>query len=232
MAIQLYDLAGKDPDIMFSPFCWRVRMALLHKGLDFELIPWRFAEKETIAESGHSAVPVIKDGDKWIGDSWEIIKYLDTQYPDLPTLLSGSEGRAHAQLVLELCGSLVFPAVIPIAVYQAYKILDEASQPYFRESREAMFGTSLEQLNANPQAGKAGLVQALNPFDALLQTSNFIGGDQPTYADYALFGILKWADIVSSYRPIDDTSFVGRWFVRLENMYDGHAKNVPTVRNR
>jgi glutathione S-transferase len=64
MAIQLYDLAGKDPDIMFGPFCWRVRMSLLHKGLDFELIPWRFTEKETIAESGHSAVPVIKDLEK------------------------------------------------------------------------------------------------------------------------------------------------------------------------
>lgn len=35
MAITLYELAGADADRRFSPFSWRVRMALLHKGLSF-----------------------------------------------------------------------------------------------------------------------------------------------------------------------------------------------------
>src|SRR5881394_4497405 len=41
MAIKLYDLAGAEDDRRFSPYCWRVKMALKHKGLDFETIPWR-----------------------------------------------------------------------------------------------------------------------------------------------------------------------------------------------
>ena len=36
MAITLYDLAGAETDRRFSPFCWRTRMALAHKGLAFE----------------------------------------------------------------------------------------------------------------------------------------------------------------------------------------------------
>ena len=38
MAIKLYDLAAAEDDRRFSPYCWRVKMALLHKGLDFETI--------------------------------------------------------------------------------------------------------------------------------------------------------------------------------------------------
>ena len=35
MAIVFYDLAGRDGR-NFSPYCWRTRMALAHKGLDYE----------------------------------------------------------------------------------------------------------------------------------------------------------------------------------------------------
>ena len=50
MTIQFYDLAGTDENLRFSPFCWRVRMALAHKGLPYEPIPWRYSEKAKLAE--------------------------------------------------------------------------------------------------------------------------------------------------------------------------------------
>ena len=62
MAIKLYDLAGAEPDRRFSPYCWRTRMALAHKGLEVETIPWRFTEKDAIAFSGQGRVPVLIDG--------------------------------------------------------------------------------------------------------------------------------------------------------------------------
>ena len=40
MAIKLYDLAGAEDDRRFSPYCWRTKMALKHKGLEFETAPW------------------------------------------------------------------------------------------------------------------------------------------------------------------------------------------------
>ena len=43
MAITLYDLAGAEDDRRFSPYCWRIRMALKHKGLEFETLAWRFS---------------------------------------------------------------------------------------------------------------------------------------------------------------------------------------------
>jgi len=232
VTIALYDLAGDDPAIMFSPFAWRVRMALLHKGLDFEVIPWRFSAREATAPSGHTAIPVIRDGDTWVGDSWRIVRYLDDRYPERPPLMDGAAGEAHARLSLAICGSNVFPCVIPVAIFQAYRILDDASKPYFRETREAMFGKTLEALHADEASGKAGLAAGLKPFEEVLTECDYVGGDTPSYADYALFGILKWADIVSAYAPLDPDSAVGAWFARVSDLYDGYARKAPTVRSR
>jgi Glutathione S-transferase, N-terminal domain len=36
MGMQLYDLAGADLERRFSPYCWRIKLALMHKGLPFD----------------------------------------------------------------------------------------------------------------------------------------------------------------------------------------------------
>ena len=230
MTIQLYDLAAANPKLLFSPFSWRTRMVLLHKGLPFEVVPWRFSDRTATKDSGHNAIPVIRDGDRWIGDSWEIALYLDERYPERP-VMKDAESRASAQLMMALCGAQFFPAAIRVAIYQAYKILSEDCKPYFRESREAMFGRTLEEINADEATAKAGLAQALIPIAEVLSAYEFIGGDTPTYADYVLFGLVKWMDIVSEYEPIDANTAVGIWFARLQNMYGGHAAEVATVRS-
>src|ERR1700691_3298860 len=98
MTIILHDLAGADPDVRFSPYCWRIRFALAHKGLPVETIPWRFTEREAIAFSGQARVPVIRDEQTVMYDSWSIAGYLEDQYP-VPTLFGGSTGRAHALFI-------------------------------------------------------------------------------------------------------------------------------------
>ena len=39
MNLQLFELVGTDDTRPFSPYCWRTRMALAHKGLDHGSIP-------------------------------------------------------------------------------------------------------------------------------------------------------------------------------------------------
>lgn len=51
-ALTLYELAAADPALRFSPHCWKVRMALAHKGLEAERVPRRFTEKDAIDFSG------------------------------------------------------------------------------------------------------------------------------------------------------------------------------------
>ena len=81
MPITMYDLAGADPERRFSPFCWRTRMALAHKGLDVETVPWRFTETDKLPQPNAGRVPVIINGDKVVHDSSAIADYLDERYP-------------------------------------------------------------------------------------------------------------------------------------------------------
>ena len=71
MAIVMYDLVGAE-DRRFSPYCWRVQMALAHMGLEFETRPTRFTEIAQIADGRQARVPVIEDGARIVADSWDI----------------------------------------------------------------------------------------------------------------------------------------------------------------
>lgn len=63
--LKMVDLAGADSARRFSPYCWRIRLALAHKGLEVETIPWRFTEMAVLARSGQpfdlGRVPVLGD---------------------------------------------------------------------------------------------------------------------------------------------------------------------------
>src|SRR5215510_13642714 len=98
--LTLYDLefgAGARP----SPFCWRAKFALAHKGLDWKEVPIGFGEKDKIAFSGQQLVPVLVDharADKAVPDSWDIALYLDEAYPERK-LFASDEARTFARFV-------------------------------------------------------------------------------------------------------------------------------------
>lgn len=230
MSIKLYELTGKDKNIMFSPFCWRTRMSVLHKGLDFELIPWYFSDKSTTQEAGFEKVPSINDNGTWKTDSFAIAQYLDDTYPDKPSLIGGSQGKAQYELVNSIINNQVFLAAVSLAIYQVYSLLGDDCQAYFKETREQFFGKPLQEVQAEPEQAKANLIAALSVFDATLSNTPFLGGDSPLYADYTLFGILKWLDIVSSYDPIPHDTPTGKWFAKVSDLFDGYAAKAKTVR--
>src|SRR3546814_11582250 len=75
--LTLYELAGADSRLRFSPHCWKVRMALAHKGVEARLIPWRFSESEAIAFSNQRLVPILVHDGQVITDYWPIAKRSD-----------------------------------------------------------------------------------------------------------------------------------------------------------
>src|SRR3546814_15698070 len=79
---KLYELAGAYSRIRFSPHCWKVLMALAHKGGEARLIPWRFSESEAIAFSNQRLVPILVHDGQVITDSWHIAQHIEGSYPD------------------------------------------------------------------------------------------------------------------------------------------------------
>ena len=38
--IKVWELCGAEKERVFSPFCWATRLAVIHKGLECETVPW------------------------------------------------------------------------------------------------------------------------------------------------------------------------------------------------
>jgi glutathione S-transferase len=229
--LKLFDLAGRDPSLRFSPFCWRAKMALLHKGLAFETMPWRFTEKEAIGRTGQGRVPVLIDGEEWIHDSWKIALYLDRRHPDRSTLMASDAERAAAQFVSSWCDLTLHPTLRPLVFLAVFKASADKDREYFRTSREKLLGKSLEQFCGNREQSIAVFLKTLEPAESTLIDTDYFGGARPNYSDYALFGSLQWARCVTGTPFLARDTATSSWFERMLDLHDGYGREAPTVGN-
>jgi glutathione S-transferase len=226
MSIKLYDLAAAEDDRRFSSPCWQVKMALKHKGLDAEEIPWRFTEKDAIAFSGQGKVPVLVDGDKTVSDSWEIVRYLETTYSDQPSLFGEKMGESGALFIKFWCMQAINMPVFQIILPNLFQHLHEKDKAYFRESREKMIGMTLEEIAAPNQTTITALQTALSPLREVLERQLYLSGDRPYFADYVVFSQFQWARSVCPIQLLSKEDPVYHWRDRLLDLFDGYARNA------
>ncbi|THV14049.1 glutathione S-transferase N-terminal domain-containing protein [Rhizobium rhizophilum] len=226
MTITLYSLCGADVARPFSPHCWKVVMALHHKGLAFEERPLAFTVVPTVENGASKTVPVLRDGQELISDSFRIAQYLEEAYADAPSLFGGQGGIAASRLVEGYSQHVVHGAITRIALIDIHDMLDPVDQAYFRKSREERLGRSFEEMAAGRDAAIAALPAALQPLRHTLSFHPFVGGATPLFGDYILFGALQWLRITtgSIHLPPDDP--VSRWFDRCLDLYQGVARAV------
>jgi len=216
----MYDLAGADPELRFSPYCWRTRFALAHKGLPVETIPWRFTETEAIAFSGQGKVPVIRDGSQVVNDSWAIAEYLEDHYPS-PTLFGGTGGRAHALFVNSWADGVLLGAIARFIVRDLVDVIDPKDRDYFRSSREQRFGMTLEAVQAGREERLAAFRALLMPVRLVLRRQKWLGGSAPSYADFIVAGTLMWPRCASSFALLAADDPVENWFQQVRALYGG-----------
>lgn len=228
MSIILHDLAGADPDLRFSPYCWRIRFALAHKGLPVETIPWRFTEREALAFSGQGRVPVIQDNGKTVFDSWSIAEYLEDAYPT-PTLFGGAGGKAHAAFINAWADSIMTGGIARLIVRDLLDIIDPKDRDYFRSSRESRFGQSLEEVQAGREERVAAFRESLLPIRLVLRRQDWLGGATPSYADHIVAGTLMWPSCASRFPVLADDDPVAGWFGRVLDLYGGLGRSARRV---
>ncbi|HEX6840451.1 MAG TPA: glutathione S-transferase family protein [Stellaceae bacterium] len=221
--LELYDLAGAEEDRRFSPFCWRARLALAHKGLEAKTIPWRFTEKDRIAPTGQGRVPVLVDDGRWIADSWAIANHLEDAYPDRPSLFGEGAARALSRFYNNWTDGVLHPALIRLTVLDIWRHVHDKDKDYFRRSREERFGQTLEAVTAGREERLSGLAQTLAPLRLTLQAQPFLGGATPLYADYIVFGAFQWVRAISDFRVLAPDDPVAAWRGRMLGLYDGLA---------
>ena len=225
--LKLYELVGTDAARPFSPFCWRTRMALAHKGLSAETLPWRFTEKTAIAPHGSEKVPVLLHGDKPVVDSWVIANYLEDHFPERPSLFGGEGGRAMARMLNWWGDIAIVGGIFPLIIADIPKNLAEVDAAYFRKSREARFGKPLEEIMANRDSAVSAFRKSLDIMRLTLKSQAFLGGEAPNYADYIVFGGFQWARVVSPFKLLEADDPVYAWREKLLDAFDGMARTSP-----
>ncbi|MGC3872651.1 glutathione S-transferase N-terminal domain-containing protein [Halomonas sp. GXIMD04776] len=220
----LYDLCGIDEALRFSPYCWRVKYALAHKGLSYESRPWHFTEKEAIEFSGQGKVPVLVDDETTVVDSYDIFRYLDRSYPDKP-LLGEGEAEARARFFKFYSERSLAPGILKTVVMDLFNSVHPKDRDYFRQTREKALGRTLEEVHA-PSKGLSMLDQALEPLRGRLEEADFLDGDVPAGADYMVFGHFMWARNVSSADLISNADPVYAWVERMLDVHGGVGRNA------
>jgi glutathione S-transferase len=227
MRLQLYDLAGAEPERRFSPYCWRTKLALAHKDLAVETIPWRFTDKDVIAFSGQGRVPVLVDGDKVVSDSWAIASYLEEAYARGPSLFAGPAGKALARFVNAWADNVVAPGITRLVLTDIHAHLHERDRAYFRETREKRFGMKLEAVSADRATRVVAFRQSLEPMRVMLAAQPFFAGHTPNYADYIVFGCFQWSRCISDFQVLLPDDPIAAWRHRLLAAFNGLARDAP-----
>ncbi|KAI9029929.1 hypothetical protein CLU79DRAFT_842858 [Phycomyces nitens] len=244
--IQFYDLLlpaiGETP---WSPNTYKTRFSLNIKGLSYEtvwvtfedvpnVIPkitfvlykkkyWSQVYLLIVSKTGEvPTVPIIVDveKDKVIQDSFKIAKYLETTYPETPSLFHGDE-KLHQSLQETFEDCLAGP-LFYLVLLKAIKFCgDEEAQAKLKKSREVKYGVTVEQLTGNPKEHIETINKKLKSANDILSDSLYLTGSKVGWADVVLASCLKMVDALDNelfetqILGTPDTNSLREWYKRM-----------------
>ena len=227
MAFTFYErvgFEGRRP----SPFSWRIRYALAHKGIDFDVHPVRFADVETVRRlSGQHLTPIIDDNGRVTHETWDIASYLEERFPDRPSLFGGAEGKGMARLINAWSDTQLAPPLRRVIYADFPAVLDPDDRAYFRTTRERDLGMTLEEACAEPAIKLAAFQAACVPVERTLASQPYICGSAPAYADYIVFSVFQMARLRQPQGGRRQGIGIGRFAVTMIALYDGLGDRFP-----
>lgn len=213
MRLRLYDLVGAD-DLRFSPYCFRAKLALAIKEIDYDTVPVPFTGISGIGRGSFKTVPVLEDRGALVGDSFAIAEHLEANYRGPALFMPGDQGRSAARFVEGMMNAVVQPAMSPLMGADIHARLMEVDKAYFRRTREYRFGKTLEAARAEREQKLPEVRRLLVPLRHALRKSPFLGGASPTFLDAIPFGTIAWAEAVGTLDLLADDPVLTPWFLR------------------
>ena len=237
MALIFHERVGLDGR-RISPFSWRIRYALAHKGLEPEVLPTRFADVDRIRErSGQHFVPIIEDEGRVVHDSWAIACHLEDRFPDRPSLFGGAAGRGAARLVNIWSDTTLGPAMRRQIYADFIWCIDPGDRAYFRQSRESAIRHDAGRLQRRLATHRCqASSRPARHWNARCPNSPSSPESSPAYVDYVVFSVFQWARVGSPRDVLADTGTGMRRGARLAGTHGGAVwragRSVPAVSAR
>ena len=209
MAITLYTLSG-------SPFGWKVQLALEHKQLAYQ-VEYLSVDRGDLngawlkAANPHAKLPVLTVEDLTLYESDAIVEYLEDAYPGDGRSLwpEGAAARAVARRMAIEAGAYLYPHVRGLVkLWGAEGPIDrQAAQPH-RDAIAALLTLFGDRLNLE-----------------------FLTGDTPGAADYALFPLVAILERLDMRRPDEALGAIvppaiAAWRMRIEAL-PGYSRIYP-----
>ncbi|MGA7540167.1 MAG: glutathione S-transferase N-terminal domain-containing protein [Steroidobacteraceae bacterium] len=226
--IRLYELVLENGRSA-SPFVWRSRYALAHKGLPFEPVPLGFNDLRRVLGGRFKTVPILEEGEHRIGDSWDIAEYLDRAHPDRAPIFTSAAERAMVRMFDAWFSIEILRRLLGLYVLDVHDAARPEDRAYFRQSREAWLkGATLESHVADRESRLPAVRDALSPLrQHLSRGAPFIGGDSPNYADYIALGGFHWVASVSTLPLLaSDDRILCDWIGRGFDLYGGIGRDA------
>ena len=211
--LKLYDLSGKN-DLRFSPSCWIVKLCLIHNNIDFKTIPVRFTEKNKIAFSKQNLVPILEYKDGFITDSWNIINWLDHNYPE-KKIFANNSSRSFSYFLYLWTSRQLLPILFKIIAHEIPKVLEGDDIDYYTITREKRINGPITKFIPMISSCIKEFRKSIDPIRKIIISNDYISGKKPGIEDYIFFGNFKWVDICSSCNLLEDEDPIHNWYKNL-----------------
>lgn len=227
MTLVLCDLLGRD-GYRFSPYVWRTKMALAHKGLAADIVGITLTDKSALSGwTNYRKAPVLKHGNTIVCDSWHIAVYLEENWPEAPALFPDRASLSFARFLNGWVVSDLYPLLLPLIARDVLDHVHSGDRARYRATREERLGRTLEQAQAQRESEAALFRSRLDPIREVVANSPFLCGDTPCYADYILFGLFQWARCTSAFPLLDHADPLYAWRREMLDLFAGLGREAP-----
>ncbi|KAF9360871.1 hypothetical protein BGX26_007288 [Mortierella sp. AD094] len=189
---------GKTRKVSFSPMVWRAKFALNRKKVAYETVPVTFLEIPVLIPKAcpnvtAPTVPTLQIGqDEGLQDSLAIAEYLETTYPDRPSIFGSTPSEKNLQKFFEsYVSSRLHPAIQRLVYIEMYNAQDAENGDYFKTSREKG-GKTLEELGGDKAQNYKELKDNLGLIHTTLRSGEWVAGSEPGWADFTLIAAFIW----------------------------------------
>ena len=208
MAIDLYWGSG-------SAYCWRVLLALKHKGLEYRSHPLKFDQQEhqapqMLAMNPRGRLPVLRDSDYVVFESAAILYFLDRKYPEPPLFgRTAEEGGVIMRVVCEY-QAYAEPSLMQLVAHFLYRRDPRPDAGLAEAMSEAMHRV----------AGEARTIERR------LAQSDWVVGESISAADMVIYPDIRLllralatpgaSELAARFLPVE-TNYpaLGRWIERV-----------------
>lgn len=209
MAIDLFWGSG-------SAYCWRVLLALEHKGLEYRSHQLKFDQQEhqapqMLAMNPRGLLPVLRDNDYVVFESVGILYYLDRKYPDSP--LFGRTPEEAGVIMRVICEYQAYaePSVMQLVRFFLYGMRPAAAS----EDQQEALSAAMHRVASEARTIERRLAQ-----------SDWVVGEKISATDMVIYPDIRLLlralakpaarELAARFLPVEiNYPALGRWLERV-----------------